>query len=107
MLPISPSDFALRSCAKSLAATMAGMAKDSSGWVCGTTHIPDANNALPDACCSCCGQPETKVGPMVETTAAGNGPHFRICKGCAQLAKEVIDREILRLAGEDLPPQSV
>jgi ClpX C4-type zinc finger len=51
--------------------------------------------------CSFCNQFEHQTGPLLAKMEAGHKRHaIRICKGCAEMAIDVIDREVLRRAGE-------
>ena len=51
--------------------------------------------------CSFCSQPEHLTGPLLAKMDAGHKRHpVRICKRCAELAIDTIDREVLRRAGE-------
>jgi hypothetical protein len=51
--------------------------------------------------CSFCNQPEDQTGPLLAKMEAGPKRHpVRICKDCAKMAIDTIDREVLRRAGE-------
>jgi hypothetical protein len=51
--------------------------------------------------CSFCNQSEHQTGPLLAKMDAGYKRHpIRICKGCAAMAINVIDREVLRRADE-------
>jgi hypothetical protein len=51
--------------------------------------------------CSFCNQPEDQTGPLLAKMEAGPKRHpVRICKGCAEMAIDTIDREVLRRAAE-------
>ena len=51
--------------------------------------------------CSFCNQSENQTGPLLAKMDAGPKRHpVRICKACAELAIDTIDREVLRRAGE-------
>ena len=51
--------------------------------------------------CSFCNQFEDQTGPLLAKMDAGAKRHpVRICKGCAEMAIDTIDREILRRAAE-------
>jgi len=48
--------------------------------------------------CSFCGESSDEVGPMLETTdRADKRNTIRICRGCAEMAIECIDRERERI----------
>jgi hypothetical protein len=51
--------------------------------------------------CSFCNQSEHQTGPLLAKMDAAYKRHpVRICKDCAEMALEVIDREVLRRADE-------
>ena len=51
--------------------------------------------------CSFCNQSEDQTGPLLAKMDAGPKRHpVRICKGCAEMAIDTIDREVLRRADE-------
>jgi hypothetical protein len=51
--------------------------------------------------CSFCNQSEDQTGPLLAKLDAGpNRRPVRICKGCAEMAIDTIDREVLRRAAE-------
>ena len=51
--------------------------------------------------CSFCNQSEDQTGPLLAKMDVGPKRHpVRICKGCAEMAIDTIDREVLRRAGE-------
>src|SRR4051812_36846218 len=51
--------------------------------------------------CSFCNQSEDQTGPLLAKMDAGPKRHpVRICKDCAEMAIDTIDREVLRRAGE-------
>src|SRR5207237_6754867 len=51
--------------------------------------------------CSFCNQSEDQTGPLLAKMNAGLKRHpVRICKDCAEMAIDTIDREVLRRAGE-------
>src|SRR5689334_5101323 len=51
--------------------------------------------------CSFCHQSEDQTGPLLAKMDAGPKRHpVRICKSCAEMAIDTIDREVLRRAGE-------
>jgi hypothetical protein len=54
-----------------------------------------------DTHCSFCNETERQTGPLLAKMDAGHKRHpIRICKACAEMAIDVIDREVLRRAGE-------
>jgi hypothetical protein len=65
---------------------------------------PSCNNAIlvvmpNNLHCSFCNQSEDQIGPLL--AKMDDGPKrnpVRICKGCAEMAIDTIDREILRRA---------
>ena len=51
--------------------------------------------------CSFCNQSEDQTGPLLAKMDAGPKRHpVRICKDCAEMAIDTIDREVLHRAGE-------
>ena len=51
--------------------------------------------------CSFCNQSEDQTGPLLAKMDAGPKRHpVRICKDCAEMAIDTIDREVLRRTGE-------
>ena len=51
--------------------------------------------------CTFCNQSDDQTGPLLAKMDAGPKRHpVRICKRCAELAIDTIDREVLRRAGE-------
>jgi hypothetical protein len=51
--------------------------------------------------CSFCNQSEDQTGPLLAKMEAGPKRHpVRICKCCAEMAIDTIDREVLRRDGE-------
>ena len=51
--------------------------------------------------CSFCNQPEDEIGLLLAKMDAGPKRNpVRICKGCAEMAIDTIDREVLRRAAE-------
>ena len=51
--------------------------------------------------CSFCNKTEHQTGPLLAKMDAGQKRHpIRICKDCAEMAIDVIDREVLRRAAE-------
>ena len=51
--------------------------------------------------CSFCNQSEAQTGPLLAKMDAGPKRHpVRICKVCAEMAIDTIDREVLRRADE-------
>jgi hypothetical protein len=51
--------------------------------------------------CSFCNRSEHEIGPLLAKMDAGYKRHpVRICKACAEMAIDVIDREVLRRAAE-------
>jgi hypothetical protein len=51
--------------------------------------------------CSFCNKSEDQTGPLLAKMDAGAKRHpIRICKGCAEMAIDTIDREVLRRAAE-------
>lgn len=51
--------------------------------------------------CSFCNKTEHQTGPLLAKMEDGHKRHpIRICKRCAEMAIEVIDREVLRRTGE-------
>ena len=55
--------------------------------------------------CSFCNQTEQQTGPLLAKMDANVKRHaIRICKSCAEMAIEVIDKEVLRRAGEHPRP---
>jgi hypothetical protein len=51
--------------------------------------------------CSFCNQSEDQTGPLLAKMEVGPKRHpVRICKGCAEMAIDTIDREVLRRAAE-------
>jgi ClpX C4-type zinc finger len=51
--------------------------------------------------CSFCNQSEDQIGPLLAKMDTGpKRQPVRICKGCAEMAIETIDREVLRRAAE-------
>jgi hypothetical protein len=51
--------------------------------------------------CSFCNLSEDQTGPLLAKMDGGPKRHpVRICKGCAEMAIDTIEREILRRAGE-------
>jgi hypothetical protein len=51
--------------------------------------------------CSFCNQSEDQTGPLLAKMDAGpKRQPVRICKGCAEMAVDTIDREVLRRAAE-------
>ena len=67
---------------------------------------PGCNNAIMvvmpnNLHCSFCNQSEDQTGPLLAKMEAGPKRHpVRICKRCAEMAVDTIDREVLRRAGE-------
>jgi ClpX C4-type zinc finger len=51
--------------------------------------------------CSFCNRSDDQTGPLLAKMDTGAKRHpIRICKGCAEMAIDTIDREVLRRAGE-------
>jgi len=51
--------------------------------------------------CSFCNESEDQTGPLLAKMGAGPKRHpVRICKDCAEMAIDTIDREVLRRASE-------
>jgi len=56
--------------------------------------------------CSFCGRSNLDAGPMMETTDMADHNVIRICRECAEMAIEIIDRERERLGDGSANPAS-